>query len=80
MFGKIDKEKYQAVIYTSQFKINGTVHLLPEERLTDFLGDQENRFVPVTDATVSQLDGQELTSTDFLCLNKDEVTLIIPAN
>ncbi len=78
MFGKVDKEQYKAVIFTQQFKISGTIHLLPEERMTDYLGDKENLFVPITGATVQTLTGETVTDTSFLCLNKNEVTLLIP--
>ena len=78
MFGKIDKQLYKAVIYTRQFKVSGVIHLLPEERMTDYLGDQETIFVPITEAVVENLQGEMVAQTPFLCLNKNEVTLLIP--
>jgi len=78
MFGKVDKEQYQAIIYTNQFKISGTIHLLAEERMTDYLGDQDNIFVPITGASVHSLTGEPITDTDFLCLNKSKITLLVP--
>lgn len=79
MFGKIDKEKYRAIVYTGQFKITGIIHLLPEERMTDYLGDQETLFVPITEAMVETLQGDMVAQAPFLCLNKEEITVLIPA-
>ncbi|MEN8141692.1 MAG: hypothetical protein ABFR97_10770 [Thermodesulfobacteriota bacterium] len=78
MFGKVNKEGYQAVIFTQQFRIAGTVHLLAEERVSDYLDDQDNLFIPVTGATVSNHQDGQVTKAPFLCLNKKDVTMLIP--
>ncbi len=79
MLIQIKKEKFHAVIFTDSLKIEGVIHLLPQERMTDYLGETEKTFIPVTDATVSSINsGEVLHTTRFLSLNKNEVMVIIP--
>lgn len=79
MFIQIEKEQFEAVIFTENLKIEGVIHLLPQERMTDYLGATEKTFIPVTNATVSSINtGKLLHSTKFLSLNKNEVTVICP--
>ena len=79
MFIQIEKEKFHAVIFTGSLKIEGVIHLLPQERMTDYLGATEKTFIPVTEATVSNINtGEVLHKTKFLSLNKNEVMVICP--
>jgi hypothetical protein len=59
--------------------VEGTIHLLPQERMTDYLEETEKNFIPVTNATVTNIsNGQVLHTTKFLSLNKNEVIVICP--
>lgn len=79
MFIQIEKEKFHAIIFTDSLKIEGTIHLLPQERMTDYLGATDKTFIPVTQATVSNINtGEVLHTTEFLSLNKNEVMVICP--
>jgi hypothetical protein len=79
MFIQVEKEKFQAVIFTESLKVEGIIHLLPQERMTDYLGETEKVFIPVTQATVSSIvTGEVLHVTKFLSLNKNEVVVICP--
>lgn len=79
MYIQVEKEKFRAVIFTDSLKIEGVIHLLPQERMTDYLGASETTFIPVTDAVVTNINtGEILHQTDFLSLNKDEVMVICP--
>ena len=74
---KVQKQPVKAVIYTKSFMINGIVHLLPTERLTDLLDAANKAFLPVTDAMVyTVLDHQIVGRTKFLSLNKNEIVIM----
>ena len=80
MFVKIEKEAYEAKIFTCKFEIHGFVHVLSQERFTDFLGSSSSQFLPITDAVIKSIDtGKIIAKTDFLSLNKNEVQIIFPA-
>lgn len=81
MYVKIDKELFEVVIITEHLKITGVIHTLPQERLTDFMSDASAANLPVTDAAIYNLsDGALVAKTNFLCLNRDDVTIIFPAS
>ena len=69
MFIQVEKEKFRAVIFTGSLKIEGIIHLLPLERMTDYLGETGKTFIPVTEATVSSIhSGEVLHASKFLSL------------
>ncbi|MDR9501227.1 MAG: hypothetical protein RI601_05475 [Desulfurivibrionaceae bacterium] len=79
MFIEVEKEKFRALIFTASLKIEGTIYLLPQERMTDYLGEAGRSFIPVTEATVSSINsGELLHATQFLSLNKNEIIVISP--
>ncbi len=81
MYVKIDKESFEVVILTVSLKIVGTVHRLPQERLTDFMTKSNSDYLPVTDATIFFLsDDRMIAKTKFLSLNRKDVTLILPSS
>lgn len=78
---KVAKESFEAVIFTSRFKVTGMVHVLPQERLTDFMTASSAMFLPITNAVVrSIVDNKVLAKTQFLNLNKNDVTIIYPTS
>ncbi len=80
MYVKIDKELFEVVIITGHLKITGVIHTLPQERLTDFMSDATAANLPVTDAAIYNLaDGSLVAKTNFLSLNREDVTVIFPA-
>jgi hypothetical protein len=66
MFIEVEKEKFRALIFTASLKIEGTIHLLPQERMTDYLGEAAKPFIPVTEATVFSITGELLYATQVL--------------
>ena len=77
---RVDKEPFEIVIFTNMFKITGLLHVLPQERLTDFMSTSADMFLPITKAVVRNIENNKiLGKTDFLNLNKNEVTIIYPA-
>jgi hypothetical protein len=80
-FAQVEKEKFHAIIFIGCLKVEGIIHLLPQERVTDFLDSAETDFLPVTCATVYHVDGGEkLHSAKFMSLNKKEIQIICPAD
>jgi hypothetical protein len=81
MYVKIDKEAFEVIILTVSLKIIGTIHTLPQERLTDFMVDATHSFLPVTDAVIYKLsDDSLIAKTKFLSLSRKDVTLITPVS
>jgi hypothetical protein len=80
-FAQVEKEKFHAVIFIGRLKVVGIIHLLPQERVTDFLDSAETEFLPVTCATVYNVDSDEkLHTAKFMSLNKKEIQVICPAD
>ncbi len=81
MYVKIDKESFEVVIMTATLKIVGTIYTLPQERLTDFMGESTSNNLPVTNATIYNLaDGSLIAKTKFLSLNREDVTVLFPSS
>lgn len=76
---KIEKESLEIVAYVHNFKIKGTIFTPPGGRLSDFLsGVSQRQFIPVTDAIVSDVAGNEICRTKFLELNREEILFLFP--
>ncbi len=73
IFAPVEKEKIHAVIFIGRLKVEGIIHLLPQERVTDFLDADDVDFLPVSCATVFHVDSREdLHTSKFMSLNKKE--------
>lgn len=72
----IKKDRAEVIILTDQYRIEGTVHLVPKARLTDFLNRPDNHFIPMTNVVVYSQNGQEHYRTDYLALNKTKITFL----
>lgn len=76
---KIEKEEKAIVAYTSDYKIRGTVFMPPGGRLSDFIaGVGQKKFIPVADAVVTDISGNQICRTKFLELNKDKIIFLLP--
>ena len=76
---KIQKEQKQIVAYPYHYKIKGKVFTPPGARLSDFIsGLGQKKFIPVVDAVVTDIFGNEICKTGFLELNKDEIIFLLP--
>jgi hypothetical protein len=68
-------------IETARHEIEGTLQLPHEgfrSRLTDFLNTQGDAFLPLTDATVTWLDGtHEPERHDYLALASRHVVMVV---
>ena len=78
---KIQKEEKAIVAYTRNYKIQGTIFMPPGGRLSDFIsGAGQKKFIPVTNAVVTDISGREVCRAMFIELNKDEIIFLIPAS
>lgn len=78
----MEKQKHEVILYTKTFRIEGKIHILEGERITDFLCSLERKqFIPVTDASVfNHDDAESFLSVQYMSLNKDEITFVVPKN
>jgi hypothetical protein len=75
-----EKTELAVVVYTAQHRIEGLLTLLKGEHLSDKLNVGERRFEAIREAKVFALaDGRELHASPYLAVNKDNITMMIPA-
>jgi len=76
---KVEQSVVEVVVFTHNSRVEGKLHLPSGGRLTDYLALAERKFVPVTDAKIFLIPGNELLYTvPFLSLNKDFIIYIFP--
>ncbi|MBU2063497.1 MAG: hypothetical protein KKF93_03790 [Candidatus Omnitrophica bacterium] len=69
---KIDQTVVEVVIFMQNSRVEGKLHLPSGGRLTDYLALAERKFLPITDAAIFIIPGNELLySVPFLSINKD---------
>ncbi|MFH1453657.1 MAG: hypothetical protein ABIH00_06730 [Armatimonadota bacterium] len=74
------KEKIRVVIITTHLRLEGEMHVIPGGRLLDEI-NKERVFLPVTDATIYDMHGENIIDTlEFIAVNKNQILLIAPAN
>lgn len=69
--------KTKIVVLTGNYRITGTIDLLPGARITDFLMECRE-FMALTDAEVWDLNGRKLFSSSFMNMNRERIELIMP--
>lgn len=75
---KVTKE-YEVVVLLDTCKIEGTIYLHFEQRLSDFInaGGEGKDFFPMTKAKIYSLkDNSLLNNIDFITINRKKITLI----
>jgi Family of unknown function (DUF6812) len=73
----ITKQPVRVIVQTADHRIIGNLHIRPGERVIDEL-NRGDKFVAITAAVVMEKSGEELYHCDFLALNHESVTWIIP--
>ncbi|MBI3165197.1 MAG: hypothetical protein IPG44_19150 [Anaerolineales bacterium] len=73
----IQKVPVPSVIQTASGLVRGFVHVRQNERLKDELENDE-RFLAVTDATVSSPAGEVIFSGPFMVVQKEQIVWIMP--
>jgi hypothetical protein len=69
--------KTKIVVLLGNYRITGTIDLLPGARVTDFLMESRE-FIAITEAEVRDLNGRKLFASSFLNVNRDRIELIMP--
>ena len=75
----INKTPVPVIIQTTNHRIEGKIHLRPEERIKDEM-DRPEMFLAVTDATIFQSDGTVVLSSNFITLNRAHIIWILPTD
>ncbi len=73
----VTKKPVAAVIQLVDFRVNGYIHIRPDERLKDEL-DQGELFLAITEATLYDRENQILFTTSFMAVNRQHILWIIP--
>jgi hypothetical protein len=68
----IDKQAFAVQITTEEWIIDGDIHVMINHRPSDVLND-ENKFIPVTNATLTPREGGESEKISFLALSKGTI-------
>jgi hypothetical protein len=77
----VDLRREQVVVEIERYRIQGALHLPAEgyrSRLSDYMNQREAEFLPMTDCTVTPVDGTEERSVPFLLVARRHVRLIAP--
>ena len=75
----VSKESVPVIIQTVTHRIQGMLHVRPEERLTDEINKGE-RFFAITEATIFETSGEPLFQCEFFTINRRHIVWILPAD
>ena len=75
----VKKIPCDAIIQTANYRIEGKVHIRPDDRLKDDMNGTE-MFVAVTEAVVYDTSGQVTFRTNFMLVNRTQIIWLMPAN
>jgi hypothetical protein len=75
----IPKTPIPVLIQTAIHRIHGNIHISQGRRLKDEL-DLPEKFIAVTEASISLPDGQVLYHANFLAVRRDEIHWVLPDN
>ncbi len=76
---KIEKETKRIIAFTSNFKVEGDIHVHIGARLSDYIETLTKSFIPLTRVIIYKIgEDKPIHHTNFLELNKDEVVIISP--
>ncbi len=73
----IQKMAVPAIIQTILHRIEGSIHVRPDQRIKDEL-DLHEPFLAVTGATVYAADDSVLYEADFISVRRDHIVWVIP--
>jgi hypothetical protein len=77
----MDQRQERLHLETDRYRISGDVTLARDgyrSRLSDMLNATEREFIPLTDVTVEQLDGDEAFECDFMVLARSKIVFVLP--
>ncbi len=74
-----DISRTAVVVLTKEYKISGSIDLLPGSRLTDYITSARSYFA-ITDVEVEDVrTGKTMFRGKFVDVNRDSVVTILPA-
>ena len=73
----ISKKAIPATVQTVAQKIEGSIHVRTNERITDEL-DRNEPFLPMTSAKVFDHEGRMQYECDFISIRRSQIVWIIP--
>jgi hypothetical protein len=78
----VEQRDERIVVETERYRITGALRLPRDgyrSRLTDYLNASERAFIPLTDVTLSRLDGTGgVERREFLALSLGHIVLAMP--
>lgn len=79
---KVKCDKTNVVIFTSRHRIEGTLHITENNRLSDILNTQNltKNFLPLTSVKMFDLTTNQSIKSDFLSVNKEQIEIIMEAS
>lgn len=79
---RLERNKVKVVTFTTQYRIEGEIHIPIGGRITDFVNITNTDFIAVTQAKIhhsgQRMDEGSFYESDFLALNKNFVVIILP--
>lgn len=72
-----DIKKVRVIILTSNYRIMGEISLPKGARLTDHIAHSKS-FFAVTNAEVTNMDGDHVATAEFMDIHRDHVQVIMP--
>ncbi len=70
-------EKVRIVLLTGHYRIMGDITLAKGTRLTDHIAGSK-QFFAVTDAEVTNNEGRQILSAEFIDVHRDHVEIVMP--
>jgi hypothetical protein len=74
----VHKDEIPALIQTVTNLIHGHIFVRPGVRIKDDFNSNNDRFIAVTNAEIFAPNGQRLTASDFLTINKEHIVWVRP--
>jgi hypothetical protein len=77
---QVRKQKVASIIQTTSSRIRGVLFYDVDARLKDDLNNKDEAFIAVADAEFLNPAGEVIGRTSFICVNKNAVEWIMPAD
>jgi hypothetical protein len=74
-----DESKTKVTILTANYRIKGSIDLLPGSRVTDYIVDAKE-FIAVTDAEVWEVVGRQVFTAPFINVNREHIQVLAPGS
>ena len=75
---RVSKGQVDVLITTLGGHIRGFIYVSQGQRIKDMLNSGSERFIAVSDATASALDGSDVLAAGLMAVNKDHIISVIP--